>query len=138
MPRILAIDYGTKRVGLAVTDPGRRIATALDTVHAAVVLSYLKDYLARETVDCFVVGDPKRLDGSPSSASVETEKFVKQLKKTFPGMAVHRVDERFTSVLARQALIDSGVRKMARRDKALIDRTSAVIILQSYMETLPR
>jgi putative Holliday junction resolvase len=69
---------------------------------------------------------------------VETEKFVKQLKKTFPGMAVHRVDERFTSVLARQALIDSGVRKMARRDKALIDRTSAVIILQSYMETLPR
>ena len=123
---------------MAVTDPGRLIATALATVHASAVIGYLEDYLRREAVDCFVVGDPKRLDGRPSSAAAETEKFVGRLKKAFPGIPVQRVDERFTSVMARQALIDSGVRKMARRDKALVDRTSAVIILQSYMETLPR
>lgn len=135
MARILAIDYGTKRVGLAVTDPNQLIATALDTVHSKEVITYLKSYLVKEQVESFVVGEPRQMDNSQSEITPMIERFILQLKKEFPIIPVYRMDERFTSKMASQALLMSGLKKKARQDKALIDRTSAVIILQSYMES---
>ncbi len=134
MSRIIAIDYGKKRVGLAVTDPLQLIATPLATVSTAEVHSYLADYLSKEAVECFVVGIPKDLKNRDTDATPLVEAFVKQLQQKFPDIPVKLVDERFTSKLAVRAMIDGGVKKMDRRDKGLIDKTSAVIILQSYME----
>jgi len=136
MGRILAIDYGTKRVGIAVTDPLRLIATGLGTVHSSKVIAFLKAYFEKEQVDCLVLGEPKRMDNTPSDSAVHVEGFLKLLKKTFPAMKVERVDERFTSRLAFQTMIDSGLKKKARQNKALVDEISATIILQSYMERL--
>lgn len=135
MPRILAIDFGTKRVGLAVTDPNQIIATALDTVHSQDIIKYLKAYFGRETVESIVVGEPRQLDNSASEITPQIEQFIRQLKKEFPEMPIFRMDERFTSKMASQALLMSGLKKKDRRDKALVDRTSAVIILQSFMES---
>lgn len=135
MGRILAIDYGTKRVGLAVTDPLQMIANGLDTVHSKDVLAYLKDYLAKETVDCIVVGEPKRLNNEAAQAEEHIAPFVKKLKKEFPDVPVERFDERFTSKMAFQAMIDGGLKKKDRQDKAMVDKVSAVIILQSYMQS---
>lgn len=135
MPRIIAIDYGKKRVGLAVTDPLQLIATPLTTVSSAEVIRYLSDYLNKETVERFVVGMPKDLQNRDADATPLVEAFVKQLQKKFPEVPIELIDERFTSKLAFQAMIDGGVKKMDRRDKGLIDRTSAVIILQSYMQS---
>ena len=135
MARIIAVDYGKKRVGLAVTDPLQLIATPLDTVETPKIIAYLSDYLSRETVERFVVGMPKDLRNRDADATPLVEAFVKQLQKKFPNIPIELVDERFTSKLAFQAMIDGGVKKMDRRDKGLIDRTSAVIILQSYMES---
>ena len=133
MGRVLAIDHGRKRTGLAVTDPLRIIASALDTVPTADVISYLKAYLAREEVDGFVVGLPMGLDGRPTDATAGVEAFLKQLRKAFPGKWVETVDERFTSSLAKQAVLQSGIGRMARRDKAQLDRISATIILQDWL-----
>ena len=134
MPRILAIDYGTKRVGLAVTDTNQIIATGLDTVHSREVIDYLKNYLSREPVECFVVGRPVQMNNTASQVTGEIEKFINALKKNFPLIPVERVDERFTSRMAQQALLASGVKKMERQNKALVDMTSAVLILQSFMD----
>ena len=134
MGRIIAIDYGTKRVGLAVTDPEQIIATPLQTVHSMDVMAFLRDYTARENVECFVVGEPRKLDNTASSVTPQVEAFVRELKRTFPGIPVERIDERFTSQMASQTLIMAGVKKMDRRKKELVDQVSAVIILQSYME----
>lgn len=134
MSRIVAIDYGKKRVGLAVTDPLQLIATPLTTVATPEIFSYLSDYLSKEAVECFVVGMPKDLKNRDADATPLVEAFVKQLKSKFPDVSIELVDERFTSKIAFQAMIDGGVKKMDRRDKGLVDRTSAVIILQSYME----
>ena len=133
MGRVLAIDHGRKRTGLAVTDPLRIIASALDTVPTAEVIAYLKAYLAREEVDGFVVGLPMGLDGRPTDATAGVEAFLKQLRKAFPGKWVETVDERFTSSLAKQAVLQSGIGRMARRDKAQLDRISATIILQDWL-----
>ncbi|MCB9200627.1 MAG: Holliday junction resolvase RuvX [Flavobacteriales bacterium] len=133
MGRVLAIDHGRKRTGLAVTDPLRIIASALDTVPTAEVLAYLNAYLAREEVDGFVVGLPMGLDGRPTDATAGVEAFLKQLRKAFPGKWVETVDERFTSSLAKQAVLQSGIGRMARRDKAQLDRISATIILQDWL-----
>ena len=133
MGRVLAIDHGGKRTGLAVTDPLRIIASALDTVPTAEVLAYLNAYLAREEVDGFVVGLPMGLDGRPTDATAGVEAFLKQLRKAFPGKWVETVDERFTSSLAKQAVLQSGIGRMARRDKAQLDRISATIILQDWL-----
>lgn len=135
MPRILAVDYGTKRVGLAVTDPNQIIATALDTVHSKDVVAYLTAYSAREEIELFVVGEPRQMDNTASEITPQVEQFVKALKKALPGIPVVRIDERFTSKMASQALLMSGLKKKDRQNKALIDQTSAVIILQSYMES---
>ena len=136
MGRIMAIDYGRVRTGLAVTDPERIIATALATVPTAGVLQYIIDYCARERVDLFVVGEAKHMDNTPSESAALIEPFVERLRAAFPDREVARVDERFTSKMAFQSMIDSGLRKKDRRDKGMIDRVAATIILQTYMNTL--
>jgi putative Holliday junction resolvase len=136
MARILAIDYGRKRVGLAVTDPLKIISTGLDTVHSKDIIKYLKSYTLREVVECFVVGEPKQMDATESQIAKELEEFVKQLKNNFPLIPVKRYDERFTSMLAAQALLMSGAKRKDRQNKELVDMTSAIIILQSYMESI--
>lgn len=134
MGRVLAIDYGQKRVGLAVTDELRLIAGALASVHSKDVISFLQEYVSRENVDCFVVGYPLTLQNQLSESARFTEPFVKHLKKTFPHIPVERIDERFTSKMATAAILESGAKKKVRQDKALVDKVSAVIILQSFLE----
>lgn len=134
MGRILAIDYGTKRTGLAVSDPSRIIAGGLDTVPTHTLMPYLKKYMSENPVDIIVVGKPLQMDGSESESFSHIGPFVKRLEKEFPAVEVVYHDERFTSVLAQRAIIESGVGKMRRRDKGLVDKVSATIILQSYME----
>ncbi len=134
MARILAIDYGQKRTGLAVTDPLQIIATALDTVPTDTLLDYLKTYTAKEAVESFVVGYPRNMDNTPSESVRYIEPFLKHLRQQFPNISVILEDERFTSKIAFQTMIDAGVKKMDRRNKGTIDKISAVIILQSFME----
>lgn len=136
MGRILAIDYGTKRSGIAVSDPMRVIAGALDTVPTHELRVFLKKYVAANDVGTIVVGMPRRMDGAPSETFAQIEPFVRWLEQEFPSAEVVLHDERFTSALAQRAMRDGGVRKMARRDKAMVDRVSAAIILQGYMESL--
>lgn len=136
MGRILALDYGTKRTGIAVSDPLRIIAGALDTVPTHTLMEYLKKYLAANDVSIIVVGKPTQMNGQPSQSMAHIEPFVARLRKEFPGVEIVWHDERFTSVLAQRAIIDSGVKKMQRRDKSLVDKVSATIILQSYMESI--
>jgi putative Holliday junction resolvase len=136
--RILAIDYGQKRVGLAVTDELQIIATGLGTVHVKDIIQYLKDYVKRENVDRFVVGEPVQLNNQPSDAQRFTEPFVKNLKKQFPDIAVDRFDERFTSKLAHDTMLSAGLKKKDRQNKALVDKISATIILQSYLHSESR
>lgn len=135
MPRILAIDYGSKRVGLAVTDPLQIIATGLATVHSKDVISFIEDYLKKENVECIVVGEPKTLMNKPSESARFIEPFVKQLQKKFVGMRIERYDERFTSGMAKQAMIDGGLKKKDRQNKETVDMISATIILQDYMNS---
>jgi putative Holliday junction resolvase len=132
--RILAIDFGLKRTGLAVTDPARIIASALATVPTAELMDYLKRYTGKELVEGFVVGMPCNLDGTPTDATPHVARFVAALKEQFPKHWVETTDERFTSTLAHQAMLQSGIGRMARRDKGTLDRISATIILQSWMD----
>lgn len=132
----MAIDYGKIRTGLAVTDPVRIIATALTTVDTPTLPKYLKEYCGREEVDIFVVGEARRMDGRPSESMQYIEPFVKELKKMFPEKEVVRVDERFTSKIAFQTMIDSGLKKKDRRNKGTIDQIAATIMLQDYMRTI--
>lgn len=134
MARIMGIDYGTKRIGLAVTDPLQIIATGLDTVAAADIFGYLEKYLAVEEVELFVVGDPLNLDGTPAQSAPMANEFVAALNKKYPNIKTVRQDERFSSVEAKQAILKSGAKKKKRRDKALVDKISAVIILQDYLQ----
>jgi len=138
MGRILAIDFGTKRVGIATTDPSQIIATGLTTVHPNELFDYLKKYMETETVECMVVGDPKRLNNEPSQAAAGADQLAKKLGKEFPLVKIDRMDERFTSKMAFDAMLAGGLKKKARADKALIDKVSATIILQSYMMQLER
>src|SRR3954463_10175305 len=134
MARIMAIDYGSKRVGIAVTDPQQIIASGLTTVHSNEVIDFLKQYMTKEKVSCIVVGEPKRMNNEPSDSARFIEPFVVHLKRTFPTVKIERMDERFTSKMAFQTMIDSGLKKKARQNKELVDEISATIILQSYME----
>lgn len=135
MPRILAIDYGAKRTGLAVTDPSKIIASALETVPTDNLLAYLKKYTQTETVEAFVVGMPKNLDGTTTDGTPYVERFVVELKNIFPEIPIHLHDERFTSKMAMQTMIAGGMKKKDRQIKGNIDKISAVIILQSFMES---
>ena len=131
----MAIDYGRVRTGLAVTDPVRIIATALTTVETTALLPYIKDYCAREEVDIFVVGDAKQMNGTPSESAALIEPFVAKLKEAFPDKEVARIDERFTSKMAFQTMIDSGLKKKDRRNKGMIDQIAATIMLQDFLRS---
>ena len=136
MGRIIAIDYGTKRTGLAVTDPLRIIANALETVETKQLEKYLADYFSKNDVDVIVLGKPSQMNGQPSETMRYIEPLAGRLRHAYPDKQVVLYDERFTSVMAHRTILESGIGKMARRDKALVDRISATIILQSYMESL--
>lgn len=135
MSRIMAFDYGSKRVGVAVTDPLQMIAHGLTTVKSSEIILFIKNYLRSENVVGFVVGEPKQNNNSPSSSSGIIKSFVKVLQKQFPEIEVNMVDERFTSKLASMAILSSGIKKMDRQNKALVDEVSATIILQSFLES---
>lgn len=134
MSEILAIDFGTKRTGIAATDPLQIVASGLVTLPTQEVISYLINYLESHEVETCVVGQPKRHDGTFSEVETEIKKFVQNLKTQIPSLEVKRFDERFTSKMAFQTLIDSGVKKKTRQEKGLIDKISATLILQSYLE----
>ena len=135
MARILAIDYGKKRTGLAVTDELQIIANGLTTVATATLVDFILDYVKREPVERIVVGLPKQMNNQPSENMVRIEPFVNRLRKVLPNIPVEYVDERFTSVLAHQAMLDGGLKKKDRQRKELVDEISATIILQSYMDS---
>ena len=132
--RVMAFDYGTKRIGIAVTDPMQIIATGLDTIHPNAIIEYLKKYLSTEQVERFIVGEPKQMDNTPSQSAIHVKGFVNLLKKTFPDVPIEMLDERFTSKMASAAIAQSGMGKKARQNKALVDNVSAVILLQSWMD----
>jgi putative Holliday junction resolvase len=134
LPRILSIDYGLKRTGIAVTDPLKIIATGLTTVHSKELIPFLKNYFSKEEVELIIIGEPKNMDDSDTHATPLVVKFIKELQKNFPQMPVKKVDERFTSKMASQAMIDMGMKKKQRRDKKLIDEIAATIILQEYLQ----
>lgn len=135
MGRIISIDYGRKRTGLAATDTLKLIANGLCTVKSSELIAFLKQYIEKEAVELFIVGLPKQMNNEPSESMKYITPFVVNLKRTFPQIPVEMVDERFTSALAHKAMIAGGLKKKDRQDKALVDEISAVIILQTYMET---
>lgn len=133
MARILALDFGTKRTGIAVTDELQMIASGLTTVSTTTLVNFLKEYFENENVALVLVGQPTQKDGTPSDVETEIKKFLEEFAKEFPEMLVKRVDERYTSKIAFQTMIDSGLKKKQRRNKALLDEISATIILQQYL-----
>ena len=133
MPRLLAIDFGTKRSGIAITDELQIIASGLTTVDTKNLLSFLKDYVSKETVELFIIGEPKQMNNDVSESEAAILVFIDKLSKDLPQIPIKRVDERFTSKMAFQTMIDSGLKKNQRKNKALVDEISATIILQSYL-----
>lgn len=133
MPRLLAIDYGLKRTGIAVTDPLQIIATGLTTVESPKLIDFLKNYCKQEEVEKIIIGEPKNLDDSDTHATEPVRKVVEKIKKEFPAVPVVMVDERYTSSLDKRAMIDMGMKKKQRRDKAVVDEIAATIMLQEYM-----
>jgi putative Holliday junction resolvase len=137
MPRILCIDYGKKRTGIAVTDPFKIIASALTTVETKELFPFLKNYFLKEPVELVLIGEPKNLDDSDTHATPLVHQFIKKFKKDFPLMRIETVDERYTSKLAVQSMIDMGMKKKDRQKKENIDQIAAAIMLQEYLRTLP-
>ncbi len=136
MSRIMSIDYGAKRTGIAVTDPLQMIANGLTTVATAQLHDFIKNYLEKEDVECIVIGLPKQTNGADSENMKRITPFVNRLRKLYPHIKIEYYDERFTSVLAHQTMLDSGIGRKSRQDKALVDKISATIILQDYMESM--
>ena len=136
MARILAIDYGQKRIGIATTDPLQMIANGLTTVETPKIYTFLTEYFTREEVETIVVGFPKTLSNEPAEVTRLINPFVEKLRKLYPDKKIELIDERFTSKMAFQTMIDSGISKKARQNKALIDQISATIILQNYLESI--
>lgn len=134
MPRILSIDYGLKRTGIAVTDPLQIIATGLTTVESKKLIPFLKDYFSKEQVEKIIIGEPKNLDDSDTHATPLVERIIKELNKNFPLIPVEKVDERFTSKMAKDSMLEMGLKKMQRRNKALVDEIAATILLQEYLQ----
>ena len=134
MVKTIGIDYGKKRVGIAISDSLQIIATGLDTISTKQIFVYLTDLLKKENVDCFVVGDPINLDGKLTDSTISTNEFIQKLARQYPSILIKRIDERFTSKIAKKTIIFSGVGKMRRKDKALVDKVSATIILQNYLD----
>lgn len=133
MPRILAIDYGLKRTGIAVTDPLQIIATGLTTVESKQLIPFLKEYFSKEEVELIIIGEPKNWDDTDTHATLLVEKCVKELQKNFPALPIKKVDERFTSKMAKDSMLEMGLKKKERRNKALVDEIAATIMLQEYM-----
>ena len=133
MARILSIDYGAKRTGLAVTDPLQIIATGLTTVESKQLIPFLKDYFAKEEVELIIIGEPKNWDDTDTHATALVEKIIKQLQKNFPAIPITKVDERYTSKMAKDAMLEMGLKKMQRRNKKLVDEIAATILLQEYL-----
>ena len=134
MSRILSIDYGLKRTGIAVTDEMQIIASGLTAIPSETLIPFLKDYFSKEKVGKVIIGEPKQMNGNPSESALIIEKFIKVFQKEFPEMILDRVDERFTSKMAFQTMIDSGLKKNQRKNKALIDEIAATIMLQDYLQ----
>ena len=134
MGKALGIDFGTKRTGIAITDAMQIIATGYSTVPTNSLDAFITDVVVKEKIECFVVGDPKNLDGSATDSTGHVNGFVKRLKQKFPTIPVHQIDERFTSKIAKQSILASGVKKKRRQNKALVDEVSATIILQNYLD----
>lgn len=134
MARIIAIDYGLKRTGLAVTDPLQIIATGLTTIESKKLIPFLKDYFSKEQVELIIIGEPRNWDDSATHATPLVEKIIKELKKTFPQIPLKTVDERYTSKMAKDAMLEMGLKKMQRRNKALVDEIAATIMLQEYLQ----
>ncbi len=135
MARILSIDYGLKRTGIAVTDPLKIIATGLTTIPSNTLITFLKDYFSKEDVELVIIGEPKNLDDSDTHATPLVKSMIKKLMKEFPAKRIRTVDERYTSKMASQAMIDMGMKKMQRRNKAFIDEIAATIMLQEYLRS---
>ena len=133
MPRILALDYGLKRTGIAVTDEFQIIASGLTTIPSETSIAFLKEYFSKEKVEKVIIGEPKQMNGQPSESAEIIEKFVIKFKSEFPDMKLDRVDERFTSKMAFQTMIDSGLKKKQRQNKGLVDEIAATIMLQDYL-----
>ncbi|MBC7851591.1 MAG: Holliday junction resolvase RuvX [Chitinophagaceae bacterium] len=136
MARILALDYGLKRTGVAVTDPFQIIATGLTTVETPKLLAFLKNYFLQEQVELLIIGEPKNLDDTDTHATPLVKRMIVKLKKEFPQLPIQTVDERYSSKRAKEAMIDMGMRKKQRRDKALVDEIAATILLQEYLRTI--
>jgi len=136
LPRIISIDYGAKRTGLAVTDPLQIIATGLTTVESKQLIPFLKDYFAKEEVELIIIGEPKNWDDTDTHATPLVKKIIKQLEKNFPKIPIKRVDERYTSKMAKDAMLEMGLKKMQRRNKKLVDEIAATIMLQEYMRQI--
>ena len=134
MGKTLGIDFGTKRTGIAITDAMQIIATGYSTVPTNSLDAFITDVVVKEKIECFVVGDPKNLDGSATDSTGHVNGFVKRLKQKFPTIPVHQIDERFTSKIAKQSILASGVKKKRRQNKSLVDEVSATIILQNYLD----
>ena len=134
MGKVLGIDYGARRTGIAITDTMQIIASGLTTVATQNLYNFIADIVLKENIECFVVGDPKNLDGSSTDITVHVEAFVKQLQRLYPTMLVHQIDERFTSKIAKQSILQSGINRKGRQKKALVDKVSATIILQDYLD----
>ncbi|MEO0570534.1 MAG: Holliday junction resolvase RuvX [Bacteroidota bacterium] len=134
MGRIMALDYGMVRTGIAVTDELKLIASGLTAVETNKLFTFLKEYLGKEVVDCIVVGEPKQMDGSESESETLIKPFINKLKKTFPDISIERQDERFTSKMALDTMIAGGMKKKKRQDKAMVDKVSATLILQAYLD----
>lgn len=136
MPRILSIDYGLKRTGIAVTDPLQIIASGLTTIESPKLIPFLKDYFSKETVELIIIGEPKNWDDTDTHATPLVKKVIEKLKKEFPAMPIKTVDERYTSKMASQAMIDMGLKKKQRQNKALVDEIAATIMLQEYLQRM--
>lgn len=136
MPRIICIDYGLKRTGLAVTDPLQIIATALTTVESPKLIDYLKDYFSKETVELILIGEPKNWDDTDTHATPLVKKIIERLRKEFPNMLLKTVDERYTSKMASQAMVEMGMKKKQRQNKGMVDQIAAAIMLQEYLRQI--
>jgi len=136
LPRIISIDYGLKRTGLAVTDPLKIIATGLTTVESKQLIPFLKDYFSKEPVELIIIGEPKNWDDTDTHATPLVEKCIKELNKNFPTIPIRRVDERYTSKMAKDAMLEMGMKKKDRRNKAFVDEIAATIMLQEYLRSI--
>ena len=133
MARIIAIDYGLKRTGIAVTDPLKIIASALTTIESARIFTFLEEYLKKETVELILIGDPRNLDDSPTDLTADVQRIIGILQRKFPAIPVKTVDERYSSVMASRAMVDMGMKKSRRREKGLVDQVAATIMLQEWL-----